>query len=118
MPRLRLSIKWLIGILALLLALLQYRLWFSAGGMVDVDGLQAAKQALLDENRQLKERNASLTAEVIDLKQGLQAVEERARSELGMIGADEVFYRIVNGRDTVSDDLLPAAPEPAPTASP
>ena len=117
MRRLRLNIKYLTVALILLLLLLQYRLWFSPGGMAEVDSLQATKQSLLEENRQLRERNASLTAEVIDLKQGLQAVEERARSELGMIGPDEVFYRIVNGRDTGHENLLPAAesaPAPAP----
>ena len=57
--------------------------------------LQQEKQSILDENESLKERNDSLAAEVLDLKQGLDAIEERARSEMGMIKKDETFYQLV-----------------------
>lgn len=79
-----------------LLALLQYRLWIGNGSMTEVHHLQQQIAELRLENRNLKERNLSLAAEVIDLKQGHEAIEERARSEMGMIKHDETFYRIID----------------------
>ncbi len=104
-------------ILALLLALLQYRLWFSPGGLIDVNELEQTRQELIDENEQLGERNASLVAEVIDLQHGLEAIEERARSEMGMIKSDEMFYQIIDNPDLPVQDLLPGTllEEPAVT---
>ncbi len=105
--------KLLIIILLALLALLQYRLWFSPGGMPDVNGLSKTKQELIGENEQLRERNDALAAEVIDLKHGLEAVEERARSDMGMIKSDEMFYQIIESTETAHQDLLPEPlPEP------
>lgn len=82
-------------ILVLLLVLLQYRLWFGNGSLTDIHHLDAVKQAQLEENTMLRERNQSLAAEVVDLKQGLAAIEERARSEMGMIKEGETFYQII-----------------------
>ena len=110
--------KFLIIILLIFLALLQYRLWFSPGGMSDVSELEEVKQGLIDENEQLRERNAALAAEVIDLKHGLEAVEERARSEMGMIKSGEVFYRIVNSQDSTRPDELSEIPLEEPDTSP
>ncbi len=115
--------KLTVGILLVLLALLQYRLWFSAGGFIDVQKLGQAKQELAAENEQLKERNASLAAEVVDLQHGLEAVEERARSEMGMIKSDEVFYQIIESRDSSARVLSPqalsaASPAERPVAAP
>lgn len=110
--------KYLIVILLVLLALLQYRLWFSPGGMSDVYELKAAKQELVRENDRLRERNAALAAEVIDLKHGLEAVEERARSDMGMIKSDEVFYQIIDSPDTAHRDLLPEVPLDEPAVAP
>lgn len=110
--------KYLIVILLVVLALLQYRLWFSPGGMSDVYELKAAKQELAQENDRLQERNASLAAEVIDLKHGLEAVEERARSDMGMIKSGEVFYQIIGNPDTARRDLLPETPFDDPVAVP
>lgn len=87
--------KLLLSALLLLLALLQYRLWLRPGGLAEVRRLEQTRQELLDENTRLKERNEALTAEVLDLKRGVEAVEEIARSEMGMIKSDEVFYRII-----------------------
>lgn len=81
--------------LLLLLVLLQYRLWFGNGSLTDIHHLTAIKEAQIQENSVLEERNLSLAAEVIDLKQGLDAIEERARSEMGMIKEEETFYQIV-----------------------
>lgn len=112
------EMKLLVIILLVLLALLQYRLWFSPGGMSDVNELKKTKQELIAENERLRERNASLAAEVIDLQHGLEAVEERARSEMGMIESDEVFYQIIDSPDTDHRDLLPVTPLDDPVAAP
>ncbi|MCI0505574.1 MAG: cell division protein FtsB [Gammaproteobacteria bacterium] len=87
--------KALVAILIVLLLILQYKLWFGDGNMREVWQLQAAIEAQKKENEKLRERNAALEAEVQDLKQGLEAIEERARSELGMIKKGETFYQII-----------------------
>jgi cell division protein FtsB len=84
----------LIGLI-LALALLQYRLWVGEGSLAEVWALSGQVEAQRQENHQLGERNAALAAEVADLKQGLDAVEERARSELGMIREGETFFHVV-----------------------
>ena len=80
--------------LALSLLLLQARLWLSEEGMREVWRLEAEIAARTEDNRKLAANNAALDAEVQDLKQGLAAVEERARAELGLISPGEVFYQI------------------------
>jgi cell division protein FtsB len=80
----------LTGVLAL-----QYRLWVSPTGMRDVWRTQQAIEAQAKENERLKERNRTLAAEVRDLKEGRAAIEERARTDLGMIGASETFFQVV-----------------------
>ena len=84
-----------LSLLALLLGWLQYRLWFGIGSAGEVAALQTQLQHQRRENGGLEERNAALAAEVRDLKEGVAAAEERARSELGMIKPGEVFYRVV-----------------------
>ena len=64
--------------------------------MTDVHHLEQAKQVQIEENEQLQERNQSLAAEVHDLKNGYEAIEERARSEMGMVKNDETFYQVIN----------------------
>lgn len=88
--------KWLIPVLAVLLVLLQYRLWFGEGSLPDVWELQQQIQEQKAENDKLRERNAALEAEVKDLKQGMSAIEERARSELGLIKKGETFYQVID----------------------
>ena len=88
--------KYLAFILLVLLALLQYRLWLGEGNVEQVRKLEELKAEKIEENRMLEERNQSLAAEVMDLKHGMEAIEERARSEMGMIRKDETFYQIVN----------------------
>ena len=80
--------------LALSLILLQARLWISEEGMREVWRLREQVAERTEENRILAANNASLDAEVQDLKQGLAAAEERARSELGMVAPGETFYQI------------------------
>ena len=87
--------KILGAVLVALIVLIQYPLWLGKGGWLrawDVDRQVETQQA---KNRQLEGRNAALAAEVRDLKQGTEAIEERARQELGMLRSDEVFYQFV-----------------------
>jgi cell division protein FtsB len=87
--------KILAALLLVVLLLLQYRLWFGDGNLIKVWQL---KQAIADqqtENQRLNERNRALEAEVRDLKEGVAAIEERARTELGMIKDGETFYQVV-----------------------
>ena len=83
------------AILGLALVLLQYRLWFSDQGVREVMRLRAEISAQTSANDAQQQRNDRLAAEVRDLKVGTGALEERARSELGMIGANETFYELV-----------------------
>lgn len=87
--------KKLMVVLLVLLAYLQYRLWAGDGGLLDVWELHQEAEALRLENTQLRERNAALNAEVLDLKQGLDAIEEHAREDLGMVKEGETFYQVV-----------------------
>jgi len=85
--------KALAIVLGALIVLIQYPLWFGKGGWLrawDVDRQVSAQKA---KNSDLERRNAQLAAEVRDLKTGTEAIEERARQELGMVRPDEVFYQ-------------------------
>lgn len=82
-------------VLFILLVLLQARLWLSDEGVREVNRLEGAVAAQKEENASLKARNDRLAAEVKDLKEGMAAVEERARSDLGMVGTNESFYQVV-----------------------
>ncbi len=82
-------------VLVLFLALLEYRVWVSERGTREVWRLSAAIDAQRAANAEQRERNRQLLAEVTDLKVGLSALEERARSDLGMVGNSETFYQIV-----------------------
>ncbi|TZF91046.1 cell division protein FtsB [Cognatilysobacter lacus] len=110
----RYALLILIGLLAVMLAVLQTRLWRGEGGREAVDVLQRQVDAQLHENGGLRQRNDALAAEVQDLKSGEAAVEDRARSELGMIRPGEVFYRVI---DHAPPPAAPA-PEPADTRAP
>ena len=85
-----------IAILLLVTIYLQYSLWFGRGGIREVNKLAQAVEAQRDEIAHLQDRNRALEAEVMDLKQGLEAIEERARSEMGMIRDGEVFFRLID----------------------
>jgi cell division protein FtsB len=99
------------AILGFGLVFLQYRLWVSDQGVREVARLQAAIGVQTLANRELTERNRQLGAEVHNLKVGLTALEERARSELGMVGNNETFYQIVTPATA-----MPAAAATAVTA--
>ena len=87
--------KWLAAALLTVVLLLQYRLWLSGDGVRELARLSEAVERQKAENEEAVERNKQLIAEVADLKAGMAAIEERARSELGMIGRNETFYQVV-----------------------
>jgi cell division protein FtsB len=84
-------------VFALLILALQYPMWLGKGGWLQVRELDRQVEAQRQANAELKARNAALDADVRDLKQGYEAIEERARSELGMIRQDEVFFQLPAG---------------------
>src|ERR1700730_7351988 len=98
-------------VLGIVLVSLQYRLWLSDQGLREVSRLQAAVDAQAAANHEQGARNRQLVAEVADLKVGLTALEERARSELGMVGNSETFYQVVTA--TTQAPAAPAAAVPA-----
>ena len=86
--------RFLMIVLAVVLVLLQARLWLSNGGLREVWRLETEVARRVEDNGRLAARNSALEAEVRDLKQGLAAAEERARTDLGMIHSGETFYQI------------------------
>ena len=88
--------KKIIAILVVLLVLLQYKIWLGDGGIPKILQLQDEVDVVQLQVNKLQERNQALDAEVQDLKKGLDAIEERARNELGMIGKDEVYYQVIS----------------------
>lgn len=86
--------RWPLLILAILLLLLQYPLWLGKGGWLRVWEVDRQLQGKRVENLQLEERNAALEAEVADLKAGNEAIEERARFELGLTRPGEIYVQV------------------------
>ena len=101
--------KWLAASLLTALLLLQYRLWLSNDGVREVLRLRSAVATQQGENSRLNERNRQLGAEVRDLKQGYAALEERARTDLGMIAGNETFYQVVPARPLQASPAPPVA---------
>ncbi len=95
--------KFITIIMVLLLLLLQYRLWSGNGSLIEVSHLRDEIKNIKSENEQLKERNLSLMAEVFNLKQGHEAIEEIARSEMGMVKDGEIFYQIIDSAEQKSN---------------
>jgi cell division protein FtsB len=109
--------RWLSALLIVLVAMmafLQYRLWLGEGGRGSVAVLSERVAEQARENEGLQQRNDALAAEVEDLKSGEAAVEERARSELGMIKPGETFYRVVEPEGTAPSVEEPVADGGAP----
>jgi cell division protein FtsB len=102
------TIRIVAVLLLLALAVLQYRIWASPGGMREVWRLEKAIAVQISENQRLQQRNKTLSAEVRDLKEGRVAIEERARTDLGMVKSNETFFQIV-------PPPRRAAPTPEPT---
>lgn len=113
--------RFLIAVLVVVFALLQARLWLSDGGLREVWRLESEVARRAEDNAQRAARNAALEGEVKDLKQGLAAAEERARTELGMIKAGETFYQIAPAAPAEAPSAAPpaaTAPSPVPSAKP
>ena len=87
--------KVLLGSLGILILILQYQLWVGEGSVRKLNVLEQVLDNQRRVNADLQARNRLLEIEVLDLKTGLEAVEERARSELGMIGSDETFILVI-----------------------
>jgi cell division protein FtsB len=109
------ALRIVLLLLVVLLAWLQYRLWLGQGGQGEVRALQEQVRKQARDNGGLKQRNDALAAEVKDLKNegGGEAIEERARSELGMIKPGETFYRVVE-RASPAPAQRAGEPEEAP----
>ncbi|MGN2252062.1 cell division protein FtsB [Frateuria sp. GZRe12] len=101
-------LRWIALVLLVVLIGLQLKLWTGSGGMREVQTLRAAVQKQSGENDKLLQRNQALAADVSDLKHGEQAVEARARAELGLIKPGETFYQVVE-RPAVSASAPPAS---------
>lgn len=87
--------KALLAGLVIVLLILQWRLWAGEGGVSELRQLEEQLMTQQSENEALRLRNQMLESEVLDLKTGLEAIEERARSDLGMTREDEIFYRVI-----------------------
>jgi cell division protein FtsB len=109
----RTAIRWIVLGLLVLIAALQLKLWTGAGGMPDAWRLRERVGAQAEQNGQLLRRNQDLGADVQDLKEGREAVEERARSELGMVKPGEVFYQVVEPGPGAVPAPSEAAADPA-----
>ena len=96
--------KILNGILIVLLIGLQYKLWFGDGSLSEVVQLTRELDTQKDKLRQLEDRNRLLEAQVLDLQNGLDAFEEKARNDLGMIKEGETFIQLIPGKDTGTND--------------
>ena len=96
--------KILAAVLVALVLVLQYRMWLGDGGMREVATLRKEITQQTQENEKLRVRNRTLAAEVQDLKKGTTAIEERARTDLGMVGQRETFYQVVTPRDGATVD--------------
>ena len=99
-------------ILLALLLLLQYPLWLGKGSWLKVWDMGRQVEAQKQINEQTQKRNAALDAEVRDLKSGTDAIEERARSELGMVKQREIFFQVVGGEGAATASGVTAAPQP------
>jgi cell division protein FtsB len=106
-------LRWVALILLLLLIGLQFKLWSDHGGMSEVNNLRISVKKQSDENDKLTQRNQALAADVADLKHGEQAVEARARGELGLVKPGETFYQVV---EKPANSASAAAPATAGTA--
>lgn len=88
--------KWLLGILIILLAYLQCRLWIGDGSLAHAHRLESEIQLQQAENDRMRERNRILDVEVEELKSGLDTIEERARNDIGLIKKDETFFMLLD----------------------
>ena len=105
--------RWLALVFVVLIVALQYPMWLGKGGWLQVRELDRQVALQRDANAKLKGRNEALDAEVRDLKTGYEAIEERARSELGMVKQDEVFFQLQQRGVAEAPAAAPRSPPPA-----
>jgi len=111
-------LRWLALVFIALIAALQYPMWLGKGGWLQVRELDRQLTAQRDGNARLKARNDALDADVRDLKSGHEAIEERARSELGMVKQDEVFFQLQQRSEQDGKaSSVPAAPSSGSAAT-
>jgi len=108
-------VKVIAFVLLILLIWLQYKIWLQEGGIPEVLQLQKDVAVEQAEVEKLQERNQSLDAEVKDLKKGLDAIEERARSEMGMIKKGEVYFQVIETEKNKSDNAVTGKSMPVTT---
>ncbi len=109
--------RWLALAFVTLIAALQYPMWLGKGGWLQVRDLDRQLAAQQESNARLKARNDALDADVRDLKNGFEAIEERARAELGMVKQDEVFFQlqqVPRQQEAPSGGPTPGAPTSMP----
>jgi cell division protein FtsB len=109
-------LRWLLLVLLLILAMLQYRLWFAAGSLAEQHRLELQVEEQSDLNRALRARNAVVEREVLELQNGTEGIEQRAREELGLIREGEVFYQFVDRAD--AGNLSPNTPHASEAKKP
>jgi cell division protein FtsB len=103
-------LRWIALVLLVILIGLQLKLWTGSGGMHEVETLRASVKKQNEDNERLRQRNQALAADVSDLKHGEQAVEARARAELGLIKPGETFYQVVERPAGGASVPAPASP--------
>jgi len=106
-------VRWLAVVFVVLIAALQYPMWLGKGGWLRVRELDRQVMVAREANDKLKSRNEALDADVRDLKSGYEAIEERARAELGMIRHDEVFFQLTPGAKLPASATAAASPSVA-----
>jgi cell division protein FtsB len=110
-------LRWLALAFIALIVVLQYPMWLGKGGWLQVRELDRQLAVQKEANAKLKVRNDALDADVRDLKAGVEAIEERARSELGMVRQDEVFFQLRQRPESGGGDLDGGKPSPPGSTS-
>ena len=95
--------RWVLGVLLLILVFLQYRLWIAEGSLAEQKRLESQVEEQTAINQALRERNAVLEREVLELQTGNRGVEQRAREQLGLVREGETFYQFVEGEDQAAE---------------
>ena len=96
--------RWLLGVLLILLVILQYRLWIAEGSLAEQQRLRAQVEEFTRVNEALEARNAVLEREVLELQSGNAGVEQRAREQLNLVGEGETFYQVEEAEDSRGGD--------------
>lgn len=107
-------LKFVVPLLALLFAALQYQLWFGEGSWPRANAMREKFELQMRENEKLQQENAVMEAEVLDLKSGLDAIEERARADLGLVRQGDIFFQIIESNPPKPSSTMPDADKRAP----